>query len=173
MHWLAWYPVMLLVAVAVIWDLRCRRIPNWLVVPFMVAGVTMSAVHSGWRGLAISCSGIALAAAVLGGFCSVGGMGMGDLKLFAAIGSWIGPGQLATALASAGIAGGIMALIVVAFSGELGRSLDNTGELIGSALRSGLRRHPELNMSNPKARKIPFAPAIAIGTLVSFFSLPG
>ena len=34
----------------------------------------------------------------------------------------------------------------------------------------GLRPHPELVLNNPRARKMPYAPAIAIGTLISFFS---
>jgi Flp pilus assembly protein protease CpaA len=38
-------------------------------------------------------------------------MGMGDLKLCAAEGGWIGPGQLGIALVATSIAGGVLALI--------------------------------------------------------------
>jgi prepilin peptidase CpaA len=34
----------------------------------------------------------------------------------------------------------------------------------------GMHRDPELVLSNPLKRKMPYAPAIAIGTLISFFS---
>jgi prepilin peptidase CpaA len=33
-----------------------------------------------------------------------------------------------------------------------------------------MHRDPELVLSNPLKRKMPYAPAIAIGTLISFFA---
>jgi prepilin peptidase CpaA len=36
--------------------------------------------------------------------------------------------------------------------------------------KRGLRPHPEIILNNPLARKMPYAPAIAIGTIISFFS---
>ncbi len=33
-----------------------------------------------------------------------------------------------------------------------------------------MRTDPELTLSNPRARKMPYAPAIAIGALMSFFA---
>ena len=95
---------------------------------------------------------------------------MGDVKLCAAIGAWIGPGQLVTALVLTGIAGGIMALAWAIAGGFLGDLFKGTGELIFGLRKRGLRPHPDLILDNPLARKMPYAPAIAIGTLVSFFS---
>ena len=37
MHWFAWWPTLIVVAVAAFMDLRSRRIPNWLVLPFLLA----------------------------------------------------------------------------------------------------------------------------------------
>ena len=45
-----------------------------------------------------SLEGVLLAGLLLGVLYWLGGMGMGDVKLCAAIGAWIGPGQLITAL---------------------------------------------------------------------------
>jgi prepilin peptidase CpaA len=45
-----------------------------------------------------------------------------------------------------------------------------SGELIFGLGKRGLRPHPDLVLSNPLALKMPYAPAIAIGTLVSFFA---
>ena len=95
---------------------------------------------------------------------------MGDVKLCAAIGAWIGPSQLATALVITGIAGGVMALCWAAAGGFLGDLFRNTGDLVFGLKERGLRPHAELVLDNPLARKMPYAPAIAIGTLVSFFS---
>jgi prepilin peptidase CpaA len=92
------------------------------------------------------------------------------VKLLAAIGAWVGPGQLITALVLTGIAGGVMALCWAISGGFLGELLSGTGELLFSMRKRGLRPHPELVLENPLTRKMPYAPAIAIGTLVSFFS---
>jgi prepilin peptidase CpaA len=54
--------------------------------------------------------------------------------------------------------------------GFLGQLFSNTGALLMNFGKRGLRAHPELVLDNPSARKMPYAPAIAIGTLVSFFS---
>jgi prepilin peptidase CpaA len=48
--------------------------------------------------------------------------------------------------------------------------MNGTSELLFSFGRRGLRPHPELVLENPLTRKMPYAPAIAIGTIVSFFS---
>jgi prepilin peptidase CpaA len=100
----------------------------------------------------------------------MGGMGMGDVKLCAAIGAWIGPAQLLTALVITGIAGGIMALGWALAGGFLGELFQGTGDLIAGFGKRGLRPHPDLVLANPLTRKMPYAPAIAIGTIFSFFA---
>lgn len=170
MHSIAWWPTLIVLAVATFTDLRSRRIPNWLVLPFMVAGVAVSGWQHGWHGIGQSLSGLGLGALLFGILCWMGGMGMGDVKLCAAIGAWIGPSQLLVALVLTGIAGGIMAICWAVAGGFLGDLFKNTGELVFGLKDRGLGPHPELVLDNPAARKMPYAPAIAIGTLVSFFS---
>jgi len=97
-------------------------------------------------------------------------MGMGDVKLCIAIGAWIGPALFFTATVLTGIAGGAMALCWAAYCGFLGDLFKGSGELIFGVKERGLRPHPKLTLTNPLARKMPYAPAIAIGTLISFFS---
>ena len=109
-------------------------------------------------------------AAIFGVLWFLGGMGMGDLKLCAAIGAWIGPKQLLFALVITSITGGLMALCWAAAGGFLGDLFQGAGDLVFGFRKRGLRPHPELVLSNPLTRKMPYAPAIAIGTIVSFFS---
>lgn len=170
MHSIAWWPTLIVLGVATLTDLRSRRIPNWLVLPFMVAGVVLSACLHGWHGVGQSLCGLGLGALVFGIFFLMGGMGMGDVKLCAAIGAWIGPAQLFTALVLTGLAGGVMALCWAVYGGFLRELFKGSGELIFGMKKRGLRPHPELILANPLARKMPYAPAIAIGTLISFFS---
>lgn len=170
MHSIAWWPTCVVLAVATFTDLRSRRIPNWLVLPFLVAGVGVSAWVHGWQGVAQSLEGFALGAAVFGLLFCLGGMGMGDVKLCAAVGAWVGPSQLMIALVITGLAGGVMAIGWAAYRGSLGKLFEGSAELIFGLKQRGLRPHAEMVLSNPKAHKMPYAPAIAIGTLVSFFA---
>jgi prepilin peptidase CpaA len=170
MHSIAWWPSVIVLVVATVTDLRSRRIPNWLVLPFLLAGIVVSAVSHGWHGVSQSLMGLALGGLLFGFLYWMGGMGMGDVKLLAAIGAWIGPGQLLTALVLTGIVGGVMALFWAIGGGFVGELLSGTGELLFSIRKHGLRPHPDLVLNNPLTRKMPYAPAIAIGTLVSFFS---
>ncbi|HET7103128.1 MAG TPA: A24 family peptidase [Terracidiphilus sp.] len=170
MHSIAWWPTVAVLAVATYTDLRSRRIPNWLVYPFLVAGFVVSGWTHGWHGILMSLEGLALGAVILGFFFWLGGMGMGDVKLCAAIGAWIGPSQLLIALVITGMAGGIMAICWAALGGFLGELFSGTSELVLGWKKRGQLAHPEMVLSNPKRRKLPYAPAIAIGTLLSFFS---
>jgi prepilin peptidase CpaA len=170
MHSIAWWPTVIALVIATFTDLRSRRIPNWLVFPFMIAGLAVSAWFKGWSGIGHSLTGLILGGLLFGILCWMGGMGMGDVKLCAAIGAWVGPGQLIIALVLTGMAGGIMALIWAACGGFLGELFSGTGDLLFGIKQRGLRPHPELVLSNPLTRKMPYAPAIAIGTLISFFS---
>jgi prepilin peptidase CpaA len=144
MHSIAWWPTLVVLAVATFTDLRSRRIPNWLVLPFMLAGLIVPAWLLGWRGFGQSVEGLGLGAVIYGTLSIIGGMGMGDVKLVAAIGAWIGPKQLLFAILITAMAGGLIAVGAAIY-----------GHFSGDAWKS---------------RKIPYAPAIAIGTLISFFS---
>jgi prepilin peptidase CpaA len=161
MHSFAWWPTLIVLAVATFTDLRSRRIPNWLVLPFMLAGLVASAWMGGWNGLGHSFAGLGLGILIYGFLFWVGGMGAGDVKLAAAIGAWIGPVQLFIALIVTAMAGGVMILLWALWAFVIKRlvrrSKDSEGE-----------QKPALNTF--LKRKMPYAPAIAVGTLISFFS---
>jgi len=170
MHSFAWWPTVTVLAVATFTDLRSRRIPNWLVLPFLVAGFVVSTWLLGWNGILQSVEGAGLGLVIYGVLFWMGGMGAGDVKLCTAIGAWIGPNQLFIALVVAGVAGGIMVLCWAAFGGFLKELFNGASNLaFGWRERGGLRES-ESALSNPNRRRMPYAPAIAIGTLISFFA---
>src|SRR5690349_18108325 len=94
MHSFAWWPLLTILVLVSISDLRSRRIPNWIVLPCLCAGILVSSWLHGRAGLLQSLSGVALAFVLCGAFYWLGGLGAGDVKLCAAIGAWIGPHQL-------------------------------------------------------------------------------
>jgi prepilin peptidase CpaA len=163
-HTVAWWPVLAVVLVATATDLRSRRIPNWLVLPFLVAGIGVNCWQHGWQGAAHSLEGLGLGLLLFGILFFFGGMGAGDVKLAAAIGAWIGPQQLLLALVLTAIAGGLMAVGWAVAGGFL-------GELLDSAAAIGARPGSALAENAPRKRRpMPYAPAIAIGTVISFFA---
>jgi prepilin peptidase CpaA len=71
--------------------------------------------------------------------------------------------MLATALA-----GGILAVGYMIVRRRGFRTLRNLGTLFRYHLASGLAPHPEINLQNPQAIRIPYALAIAAGTFYAF-----
>lgn len=172
MHSLAWWPTVVVLAVALVTDIRSRRIPNWLVLPFLVVGLAISFAPPSWHGVTFlqSLEGMGLGLLLFGILAAMGGMGMGDVKLCAAIGAWVGPQQLFLALVVTGVAGGVMALLWAAWGGFLGELFTGSGNLLFGWRKRGMKIDPDLTLNSPKARKMPYAPAIAVGTLISFFA---
>ncbi len=160
-----WANVVVLVAASGI-DLRTRRIPNWLVGPFLLSGFIVQTAMHGFSGAWHSLSGMGLALLLFGPPCFLRAMGMGDFKLAAGVAAWIGPGQFFLAAITAAIAGGIIAVCYAAWQGSLGTSLDRAGDLV----RFRARPLPQMGSAAARAQSIPYAPAIAIGTLLSFFA---
>jgi len=156
MHSFAWWPTLIVVAVATVTDLRSRRIPNWLVLPFLPLGIAVSAWFHGWHGVVQSLEGAGLGILIYGIFYWKFGMGAGDVKLSAAIGAWIGPSQLLIAIVLTALAGGVAILVWAACRAVL--------QLLHR------ERREELAFSRLLESKMPYAPAIAIGTLMSFFA---
>jgi prepilin peptidase CpaA len=178
MHSFAWWPTLIVLAVATFTDLRSRRIPNWLVLPFLVAGIVVSPWRSDWpgvrqgfwHGLGQSFAGLAIGVLIYGFLFWMGGMGAGDVKLCAAIGAWVGPAQLFIALVMTGIVGGIMVLCWAVFGGFFKELFMGAGDLLFGWKQRGMHANSELVLANPLKRKMPYAPAIALGTLMSFFA---
>jgi prepilin peptidase CpaA len=73
------------------------------------------------------------------------------------------------ALVVMGLAGGAMALVWAICRRSLGESLDGVNLIFGFRRREG-RHHPRPTLSSSAALKLPYAPAIAIGTVFSFFA---
>jgi prepilin peptidase CpaA len=174
----AWWPVLIVVAVASFTDLRTRRIPNWLVFPFLLAGVVVSPLRHdwqggshgfGWHGLGQSLAGFALALLINGIPFLMGWTGGGDVKLFAAIGAWVGPEQFFWSMFFTALAGGFMILGWAVYSGFIKGLVAGAGGFFSGSKQRGVSCEPELVAVHPLKRKMPYAPAIAIGTLLSFF----
>lgn len=131
-------------------DLWRRRISNGTVLAGLAAGLLLQVGSLGWgRGLRAWAGGAVVGLAVFLIFFLAGGMGGGDVKLMAAFGACLGVTQILRAALLAAMVGALLALGYLASRGIL-RRMRGAGPPAGG---------PET---------IPYAPAIFVGTLLSF-----
>lgn len=147
-------------------DLRTRRIPNWLTFGAAAAALVFHAVTGGASGAAQSLGGWATGAALLILPYALGGMGAGDVKLIGALGAWLGPGDAFWLAMYTGVAGGVMALAVGVWHGYLRQAWNNVWLLLTHWQVSGLRPFPELTLTTSRGPRLAYAVPILAGTLV-------
>src|ERR1017187_8287818 len=69
-----------------VFDVKSRRIPNFVTVPAFLFGLALHLALGGWRQLLTSLAAGVICAAVFLVFYLAGGMGAGDVKLILAVG---------------------------------------------------------------------------------------
>ncbi len=111
-----------LVAAVMIWaawiDGKELRVPNWLTFPMVLTGLIYGTCVGGWQGLGAALLGMVVGLITMLPIYAVGGMGAGDVKLMAGLGAWLGWNVAFNAFIWTVFTGAIMALIMVAYSGE-------------------------------------------------------
>ncbi len=157
----------LLGSIGAISDVRTRRIPNTLTVPFFAFGLLLHLYFGGWQSM-----GLAAAAGLVGGavfflFFLAGGMGAGDVKLMASVCCIAGFGHLVELFAATAITGGVLAVALALSRRRLRSTLANVGTLIGHHGAMGLVPHPELNIEQPGTLRLPYGTAIAAGCWIT------
>lgn len=116
-RWPVWFLTAALVLAAVIDAVRLR-VPNWLTFPLIVTGWVYSTVAFGWEGLMWSLAGTAVGLGLLLPVHAIGGMGAGDVKLFAGVGAWLHATETLHAFCVSALAGGLFAVVVVMWRGQ-------------------------------------------------------
>lgn len=142
--------LVMLVVIATVWDLRQRRIPNWLTLAAFIAGIGLHAAVDGTAGLSSSVLGAAVGAIPFALVYWLGGMGAGDVKLMAGVGALFAWPAAGLALFCIVLAGGVLALV------KIGMHLYQQR---GGTKTPGSLRWLEL----------PYGVAIAMGTCVTIF----
>jgi prepilin peptidase CpaA len=157
-----------LVLIAALYDLRFRRIPNWLTGAGIALGLTVNVFERGiWPGLRFSLTGLGLALAIYLTLYALHAMGAGDGKLMAAVGSLAGWKSWIGIFLITAILGGIAALALSISRGRLKKTLWNVGFLL-SEMRKGRPAYlsnEELDVRSSKGLRLPHGAVIAGGTL--------
>jgi prepilin peptidase CpaA len=157
-----------LVIVAAVFDLRTRRIPNWLCAAGFVSGFACQIALYRWMGARDAILGAGLALLIYVPLFALHAVGGGDVKLMAAVGAIAGPASWLAIFIATAIVGGAIALVLIAIKGRTRRTLRNVGVMLKELvhLRAPYRAEEELDVTGNKGLRLPHGLTIAVGTLV-------
>lgn len=152
------------VLAAAVTDLRQRRVPNYLTVPAALLGLAYHTLAPGGHGILFALAGFVIGFLLLLLPWILGGGGMGDVKLLAALGTWLGPVMIlvafgVSAFVAAGLAAGVMGI------NTLQNGIMSTRRRYLATGHGGHVSMPENALENAKKRRVlPFAVPVAIST---------
>jgi prepilin peptidase CpaA len=183
----AWIWLLVIAAgiIATVTDIRSTRIPNWLTLPLLLAGLVYWTVDQGWSGLGTSAGGAAIAGFVFIILYAMFGGGAGDAKIMMAFGAWLGPEPSKVLIASVNTIGFLYGLSVTIYRGGIGdvpyllmHSYSQTKKAARNAIRGKFGDQLETPEEAERARTtvrprpsgwIPYAPAILVGTIAAWW----
>lgn len=152
---------------AVITDLRSYRIPNWLTVPAMACGLLIHTLINGTGGLVVSLEGLGLGLGLFLMFYLMGGMGAGDVKLMAVVGSFLGPRGVLYAAMLTGLLGGIYAVAAMASCWGLRATVQ---QIVAMLTTLSFPQEGTLSSTKRAPFRLRYALVISLGTLLSMMA---
>jgi prepilin peptidase CpaA len=160
--------LLVLTLTAALFDVRSRRIPNWVSVSGVLIGITLNTfLADSLAGAWFSLKGLLLGFGVYFALYLVRAMGAGDVKLMGAVGSVVGAQNWFGIFVLTSILGGIMAIILAVAKKRVGRTFFNIGYILGEMRRGrpAYIEREELDVKNPQAVGLPHGAVIAVGSL--------
>ncbi len=161
-----------LLVVCAFTDLAYGKVYNWATFPAIVLGLMLGYILGGVNEpgsrftLAGSAYGILLAGGIFGVMFLLGAFGAGDLKLAVAIGALKGWRFTLAAIAYSALVGGLLALGVLIWKGQLRRGLKDT---LVAVVRPGKLK--ERGEDSPARLTVPYGFALSVGTLWAWLRL--
>ena len=151
-------------------DLRWRKIPNWLTGPSVLVGLGLHTFINQWTGLVFSLEGAVLGLGLFLVIYLLGWMGAGDVKLYAAVGSYLGPAQTMSAAIIVALVGGLLALVILGFH----QGWRRIGWQLWSCVQAMVltRSVQFLTPVQSATPKMPYAVPIGLGTIWSYWWYP-
>jgi prepilin peptidase CpaA len=165
--------LVLLLGLAAAFDLKERRIPNWLVLIAALGGLLLH-FTSGVSQFLNSLSGLGLGIGMLFIPFALGWLGAGDVKLVGALGAVLGAQWIPRVLFYSILAGGLLALLSLATKGIQWSLLKDTWLDVRLFVVSRGTAVP-ISITEREAKgvhTIPYGVAIGIGTLLAFYGDP-
>lgn len=165
--------LLLVCALAIVFDVRQRRLPNWLTVGALASALLLRAITG--EPVLPGLASAALAFAFGFPFFMMGGLGGGDVKLMAALGAFLDLQSLPVALGVMALTGAVMALWAAMRSKQLVSTLTNVHLIVLGLGRASFGGWKAGEVTIPVARARvgaitnPYGVAIAAGALAGWF----
>jgi prepilin peptidase CpaA len=160
--------VLLIVIPAAMFDLRQRRVPNWITLPAILLGIALNGILD-FRdaNLRNSLLGLGLAFLIYFPLYLLRAMGAGDVKLMAAVGAIMGWANWLGIFVLTAVIGGLAAIVAVAARGRLRKTFYNIWFILLSLLhrQAPYESNPELDVRNVQSVRLPHAVVIALGAI--------
>lgn len=159
----------MLVGVTAIYDIRFRRIPNWLVLVGAAAGFVSNTISAGWPGLGRAAAGLGLGFILYFPLYLIRGRRAGDVKLLAAVGAITGPVNCLWIFLLTAIIGGVIVLVFVMTQKRTAQTFFNLGWIVHDLLRfkAPYKSSEELDVTTDKGLRVPHAALMAVGVAAS------
>ena len=161
--------VLLVASVAVVFDVRTRRIPNFLNFGAAAAALVFAFVEAGGSGATTAAAAWLLGAALFFPIFALGGMGAGDVKLLAALAAWLGPMDAVYLALFTSMAGGVAAVALAVGRGYLRQAFSNMWLMLMHWRVAGPRPVPGLTLRDGGAPRLAYAIPIAMGALCTLW----
>ena len=164
------FSLLTMLAVAIYFDIRTERIPNWLVAAGTVVALTLHAVNSGALGLLTSVGGLFVAMVMLLPFYIAGVMGTGDVKLMAAVGAFTGVHLALLAVGFALGVGVLEAIAILVLRGAGRQTWERYRQIGKTMLATGRLVYIPPGQGDAAGESFPFAIAVGMGTIGALLS---
>ena len=157
----------ILTATAAGFDMRYRRIPNWLVLAGIIAGFGSNALFSGLSGLGHAAAGLGLGFGLYFPLYLLRARGAGDVKLLAAVGAITGPGNCFWIFLLTAVLGGVIAVLLLALKGRIQKTFFNVAWILRDLMQMKAPYHSseELDVNSSKGMRLPHGAMIAVGAV--------
>ena len=162
--------VVLISSLSAFFDLKIRKIPNWLVLFGATSGIALNGFH-GLNPFFQSVAGLVAGIAVLFLPFALGWIGAGDVKFFGVLGALLGVSWLPRIFFYSALIAGLIAVVyVVVGATRLGRFKDLWTDLklvmfsFGQIIPDAVHKRSE-----ERGRSVPWGVAFAIGTIIAYY----
>ena len=161
--------VLSVASLAVVFDVRTRRIPNLLNFGGALAALAFAFLETGLQGTMTAAGAWLVGVALFFPFFALGGMGAGDVKLLAALAAWLGPSDSVWLAIFAAMAGGVLGVFVALARGYLRTAVSNLWLMLMHWRTQGLGPVPGLTLKDTSSPRLAYAIPITIGVLCTLW----
>jgi prepilin peptidase CpaA len=153
-------------------DLRIRKIPNWLIIIGLFCGVMLNALQ-GTSHLVQSIAGFGVGIAVLILPFAFGWMGAGDVKYFGVVGALLGASWLPRVFFYSALVAGLIAISYLCLGlVRLSRFKQSWLDIKVAILSMGQVLPKPVKQTREHSDSVPWGVAFAAGTIIAYYVDP-